>query len=127
MYKATADRLPPFAACIIFPISLYLISAQMSNAADAQKQHRDAPLRAPGAASAKYRTLFDCPRPLYAPLIYRFTQHTRLPVSATAGSSARAHALASTCAKAKALAAARASALFLITNHSLNYYIKAHM
>lgn len=54
----------------------------MSNAAGAQKQHRDAPLRTPGAASAKYRTLFDCPRPLYAPLIYRFTQHTRLPVSA---------------------------------------------
>lgn len=75
MYKATADRLPPFAACIIFPISLYLISAQMSNAADAQKQHRDAPLRTPGAAShdtAQHSCRMSRAALLYATLIFRF-------------------------------------------------------
>lgn len=113
MYKATADRLPPFAACIIFPISLYLISAQMSNAADAQKQHRDAPLRTPGAAShdtAQHSCRMPRAALLYATLIFRFTHPTRLPVSAIASCPTCAHALARTYAKAKALAAARAFA-----------------
>ena len=110
MYKATADRLPPFAACIIFPISLYLISAQMSNTADAQKQHRDAPLRTPGAAPAKYRTLFDCPRPLHAPLIFRFIVPHGCPPLPLKQLRLH-HATNRTYAKAKALAAARAFSL----------------
>ena len=84
----------------------------MSNTAVAQKQHRDAPLRTPSAAShdtAQYSCRMPRAALLYATLIYRFTQPTRLPVSAIAVSSARAHALARTYAKAKALAAARAS------------------